>query len=383
MDSSRRGSNFIFASFICNNSAAYYCLDTEEITKKNTHVFAGMGESIKLRRIAMIIPEPIHTVSTLIDQYHEDNQEPPRPHMGASMLGHSCERWLWLNFRWVVQEHFPGRILRLFRRGHMEEVTVVSDLRAAGLDVSGLQNHVKFGSHVSGSTDGIVSGVPESPNKKHVLEVKTHSKKSFDSLVKDGVEKSKPMHFIQMQVYMLGLGLERALYYAICKDDDRIYTERVKLDKALAEKYVERGKRIALSDRMPPPLSADPSWYECKFCPAHSFCHKGETPKKFSCRTCAHATAKEDSTWRCEKHDADGIPVEFQRQGCDQGVVHPDIVPWDYTMIDYKVLWDTPWGEILNGEDAYSGSEVLANPKACATGIADEFRAVFGARVVG
>lgn len=335
----------------------------------------------------MKIPEPQNTIVNLIDQYHESKQSDKRHHLGASQLGHPCERYLWLNFRWVVSEKFKGRILRLFRRGHNEEATIISDLRAIGIDVRGAQTKVNFDSHVSGSADGVaLSGVPEAPQKKHVLEFKTHSLKSFNDLSKKGVEKAKFQHYIQMQVYMLGLEIDRALYVAICKDNDEMYTERVRLDKALAQKYVDRGRRIALDDRMPPPLSTDPTWFECKFCPAHSFCHKQERPKQFGCRSCAHATPKEDSTWRCEKHEADGIPVEFQRKGCDSGVIHPDIVPWKYTAERDYVIWHTEFGDIAQGEpdaNIYAASEVLANPEACAKGLGDELRDRFDAKVVG
>lgn len=220
----------------------------------------------------MEIPEPTHTVAAMIDKAHEDRRGKPRPHMGASLLGHSCDRWLWLSFRWAVQPVFPGRVLRLFRRGHREEETIMSDLRGAGIKVRhlGAQERVDFGSHVSGSIDAIIDGgVPAAPEKPHIGEFKTHSLKSFNDLCSKGVEKSKPEHYAQMQIYMHGTGIDRALYLAICKDDDRIYTERVRYKAGVAEALVERGKRLALSERMPPPISNDPSWYQCRFCPAH------------------------------------------------------------------------------------------------------------------
>lgn len=342
----------------------------------------------------MKIPEPDNSITALIDKYHESKQEGPRPHLGASMLGHPCDRWLWLSFRWAVQEKFPGRILRLFRRGQMEEATIVSDLRAIGMDVrgtTGAQQRVDFGSHVSGSMDGIIEhGVPEAPKARHVVEFKTHSKKSFDDLEKHGVEKSKPQHFGQMQVYMHGTDIDRALYVAVCKDDDRIYTERVKYDKAMAEKLVERGQRIALADRMPEPISSDPSWYQCKFCDAHEFCHSTKTTKHVNCRTCAHSTAKDDSTWRCERHDADGIPVEFQRQACDSHVLHPDLVPWQRKdgLDDWTAVYVIEGRNVANGEgDAhvYTSREILANPKMCSLGdeYVEELRQEFGGRIVG
>jgi hypothetical protein len=325
----------------------------------------------------MKIPESEYTIQALIDKHHESIMEEPRPHMGASVLGHPCDRWLWLSFRMAVVERFPGRILRLFRRGQDEETKVVSDLRAIGMSVQNTgtnQARVDFGSHVSGSVDGIIEyGVPEAPDTKHILEIKTHAKKSFDNLLKDGVEKSKPMHFVQMQMYMLGMKLDRALYVAVCKDDDRIYTERVKLDKTVAKKGVERGHRIATADRMPPPLSADPTWFECRYCAAHEFCHKTKLTKEVNCRTCSNSTAKEDSTWHCLEYDVT-LDFDNQKAGCEAHILHPDLVPWQHKVMGNDVIWITPEGDINNGiksANTFSSREIVANHKVCAS--PDEF----------
>lgn len=334
-----------------------------------------------------------YTIAELIDKHHETHQEPPRPHMGASQLGHPCDRWLWLSFRWAVVEAFPGRILRVFRRGQNEEAQIVRDLRAIGIDVQrtgAQQSRVDFKCHVSGSIDGIAeSGVPFGDGKRYVLEFKTHSKKSFDHLEDNGVEKSKPMHYAQMQVYMLGTRIEQALYVAVCKDDDRMWTEIVKFDKNIANSLVERGKRIALSDRMPEPLSADPSWYQCKFCPAHEFCHKTKTTKEVNCRTCAHSTAQPDSTFTCERHENEIIPVDWQRSGCDVHVLHPDLVPWKMQegSDEWTAIYIIDGKPVANGEQSettFTSREILANPKMCAN--ADEFVQEFrkdGGRITG
>ena len=279
----------------------------------------------------MKIPEPIHSTIAAIDAWHEAQTEPPRPHMGASMLGHSCDRWLWLSFRWAVQEKFPGRVLRLFRRGKLEEDIILDDLRAAGCVLRepppGEQHRVSLGSHVSGSIDAIIeSGIPESPNKPHIAEFKTHSKKSFDALERDGVEKAKPQHYVQMQTYMHGTRIDRALYVAVCKDDDRLYIERVRYNRTDAEKYISRGQRLAIVDEQPPPLSDNPTWYECKWCAAHDYCHQKSATVPKNCRTCRWSTALPNSTWRCERHDSEEpIPVEFQRIGCDDYELHDDM----------------------------------------------------------
>ena len=342
----------------------------------------------------MEIPEAENSIVALIDKHHESKAEPPRGHLGCSQLGHACDRWIWLSFRWAVQPKFPGRILRVFRRGQNEEATIVSDLRAIGMDLrmtGTKQQRVDLGSHVSGSLDAIIeSGVPEAPKKRHIAEFKTHSKKSFDDLAKQGVQKSKPEHFVQMQLYMHGTEIDRALYVAVCKDNDEIYTERVRYVKEVAETFIRRGHYLAQSDRMPPPISTDPSWYQCKFCDAHEFCHSTKLTQHVNCRTCAHSTAKADSTWRCERHDADGIPVEFQRQACDSHVLHPDLVPWQQKdgLDDWTAVYVIDGKDVANGEgDAhvFTSREILANPSACANPSEQllELRDQFDGRIVG
>ena len=141
----------------------------------------------------MKIPPPQHTIAALVDKHHESLQERPRPHLGASQLGHHCERWLWLNFRWAIAERFSGRMLRLFRRGQMEEDTIIADLEAIGIQFESTQARVKFGCHVSGSADGVIrEGVPGAEKKRHVAEFKTHNKASFNAVEKKGVKESKP-----------------------------------------------------------------------------------------------------------------------------------------------------------------------------------------------
>jgi len=305
------------------------------------------------------IPIPINTTAALIDAHHQSKDQGARYHLGCSMLGHPCDRWLWLSFRWAVIEKFEGRMLRLFRRGHNEESTILADLVSIGVKIISTQARVNFGSHVSGSVDAIIENLPEASKTRHLAEFKTHSRKSFDELGKGGVEKAKPMHFVQMQVYMLGLGLERAFYYSVCKDTDRIHTERIKFDEEIAKKFVDRGRRIASAERMPPPLSTDPTWFQCRFCAAHNFCHETKLTKEVNCRTCALSTAKSDSTWHCAKWDTI-IPNEAQKAGCASHVLHPDLVPWEMRdgeefgaryVIDDEV--------VLNGEDGVSSKELV------------------------
>lgn len=331
------------------------------------------------------LPKPLNDLAAQIDRAVESQTDKPRPHLGCSIAGHHCERWLWLSFRWAVREQFSGRMLRLFRRGQREEEIIVSDLKRVGIKIGGDQTRVDFGCHVSGSVDGIIdSGVPGAMQKRHVAEFKTHSKKSFDDLCKNGVQKSKPMHWAQMQLYMMGLQIDRALYVAVCKDDDRYYTERVKMDQEAAQAILERAQRIALSDRMPPPISTDKTWYQCKFCPAHDFCFESKLTKQVNCRTCAHSTATDKSDFHCAKWDA-VIPYEHQITGCDAHVLHPDMVPWDLVpdeSTEFVAAYRVDGKVLLNGEGHFASSELIAGREACADEIVQLIRERFDAKVI-
>ncbi len=324
-------------------------------------------------------------IPALIDAAVALNQESPRPYLGVSQIGHTCERWLWLSFRWAVQEEFDGRMLRLFARGHREEPELRRLLEQIGVVFSQkAQERVHIAPHVYGHIDDIAeSGVPEAEKTAHLVEYKTHSKKSFDALAKEGVKSSKLQHFVQMQLYMHGLKLTRALYVSVCKDDDRIYAERVRYDKACAEYYIDRAKRVVSAPRPPEGRRRHgPSWYECKYCPAYEICYQSEPTKEVNCRTCSFSTPTDDGKWLCERHDAPGIPVDFQRAGCDDHVLHEDLVPWEQMPTDHPhvAVYKIGDGEAANGRPGgkvFSSKELLRNPEACASGLVQAVREAF------
>jgi hypothetical protein len=319
----------------------------------------------------MNIDEPAHSTKIEVNKMMESKIDEPRLHLGCSLLGSECDRWVWLQFRWAVKEKFSAETLRLFRRGKAEEAFIVSDLENIGIKLANNNLEVNFGCHVAGTADGIIEGgVPEAPKSRHVLECKTHSLKSFNDLEKNGVEKAHPKHYVQCQLYMLGHNVNRALYYSVCKDDDRIHVERLRLDKGFAEKQVTRGHRIAMSERMPPPLSTNPTWYKCKMCAGHDFCFTSKLTKEVNCRTCAHVTPKEDSTFECALWDAQ-IPNDHQLTGCECHVLHPDLVPWkqlpsnDSCIAIYEIDGKKV-GNGKSGKGIFSSIDLINNPSICA-----------------
>jgi hypothetical protein len=307
------------------------------------------------------VPEPIHTTVGLIYQaYESDADDGNRPHLGASLIGHACERFLWLTFRWAGAKKFPGRMLRLFETGQLEEARLTANLRRIGVQVhdvtpDGKQWRVSdLGGHFAGSMDGACVGLPEAPKTWHVLEYKTHSDKSFNDLAKNGVRKAKPMHFAQMQTYMGYTGMERAMYLAVNKNTDDIYSERIEFDPVEFGKLKARAERVINANEPPLRCSNDPSWFVCKMCDFHSLCHGEEAPA-VNCRTCAHSTPEldGDSRWTCQNFNGNDIGLDAQREGCPSHRYIPILLERFATMKDAvngDVVYATEHGDFVNGD---------------------------------
>lgn len=275
--------------------------------------------------------------AAIFEQYERRGEsEKQRTYLGASVVGRPCARALWYAFRWADKEKFDGRTLRLFQTGHMAEARFTADLRAIGVKVhdidpsSGRQfGFESLGGHMKGHMDGCATNVPGGGQKWHVLEFKTHSSKSFADLKKSGVRKAKPEHWAQMIWYMGKSGMDRALYLAVNKDNDDLYSERVEFDQVEFERIEARAEGIIFGQKPPPRISDDPKYYACSWCPFNAVCHSGKGFKK-SCRSCVHSTPERDGNarWSCAFYKEREIPVDVQRVGCDAHLPLPFLVTY-------------------------------------------------------
>lgn len=281
--------------------------------------------------MAALPPPPSPTIDAIYRAYESRAGNGWREHLGASIIGGECERALWYSFRWASKAAHTGRILRLFETGQLEEARLVENLRAAGVTVldkdpdTGRQWAVKaIRGHFGGSMDAVALGLIEAPKTYHLVEFKTHGAKSFADLKKRGVAQAKPAHMAQMQVYMHLSNLERAYYLAVCKDTDELYSERVKPDEPLALRLMAKAARIIDAARPPPRISADPSYFLCRFCDHAAVCHEGARPPR-SCRTCLHSTPVENGRWSCARTDLE-LTRQVQEAGCLLHLYIPDLV---------------------------------------------------------
>jgi hypothetical protein len=240
--------------------------------------------------------------------------------LGSSFIGEECVRQIWLSWRGFAREQFEGRMLRLFETGHLQEARIVEDLRRAGFAVWDKREdgrQFEFGDptgHFITKVDGIIKDVPEH-EKPHVLEIKTHNKNSFSSLVKKGVQEAKPTHYAQVQISMALGGFTRALYVAVCKDDEQFYVERVREDAVEQEKLKAKITKLTEARLRPAGISDDGSSFGCKFCSMKAVCVKEAEPLRH-CRTCAMCTPGAEGKWVCELNK-ETLSINRQRLGCE------------------------------------------------------------------
>lgn len=256
-----------------------------------------------------------------------------RSHLGASVLGHQCEQYLWLTFRWAWTEQFTeretesalvheGRMLRLWNRGHLEETRIITWLKKAGWRVTdidkatGKQIRMSFAEgHGGGSLDSELEH-DMFPTVLFLGEYKTHNTKSFGKLVYDGLEMSKRQHWGQMCIYGRKRNIRFGIYIAVNKNDDAIEVFVVELDWGLADMLLAKGEAIILSQQPREKLSDNPAYFECKWCSFFPICHEGAKVEK-NCRSCRHAQPVAGGKWHCNEPTINAqIPDDFIPKGC-------------------------------------------------------------------
>ena len=254
-----------------------------------------------------------------------------RSHLGASQIGRECAREVWLRWRWSFIKRFKARIIRLMNRGHLEEARFLSMLEMIGVHLDmpadgGQERISDHGGHYGSALDGVLWNVPDLPGEWMLGEFKTHNTKSFTGLVVDGVKRSKPAHWDQMQSCMGRRGIHICLYFAVNKNDDDIYCEIVRYEHSDEQVVRDKAADIITRRDAPARISDDPSNMACTYCDAHQRCHfPDQAPVFVNCRTCRHSVADIPSgTWGCELLNVE-LTKELQLAGCAQHDPIPDL----------------------------------------------------------
>lgn len=292
-----------------------------------------------------------------------------RNHLGASLIGRECSRYLWYVFRWCHHHKFDGRKQRLFNRGHREEDRFIEWLEGIGAkvwthdfqakplyyiaednsfywqedipaqaqelavrvtDEAQFKLAQKLGfefpqyrisdcsGHFGGSLDAIIQ-LPEWYGiAEPVLgEFKTNGTGAgFNKLGSDGMPVAKPEHYAQTSTYGKKYGFRWCLYFNINKNDDSLHVEVVKLDHNLGERNIAKAERIIMSPTPPERISNNPTTKTCQYCDMKEICH-GNRPVEKNCRSCAMCQPIDGAKWFCHTYQQE-VPAHVIAVGCDQ-----------------------------------------------------------------
>jgi hypothetical protein len=274
-------------------------------------------------------PQQLKVVSTAmvkaVDAAIEaDNTEGYRSHLGASVIGNECLRYLFYHFRWMHREVHSGQMLRLFQVGHGLETRVRYWLTQIGFEfIDNLPNgeQIRFSDlseHFGGSVDGIFIAPRWGITEPTLLECKTSKTGSeFDNLDKKGMRDTKEQHYIQNSVYGKGLNLRNVLYVCENKNDSDWFFELLPLDMQVAENAYKKASFVIFETTTPPrKISEKRNFFKCNMCSMRGLCHDGVTPD-VNCRSCQNATPAPEGQWLCN-HWGQIIPKDAILNACSE-----------------------------------------------------------------
>jgi hypothetical protein len=203
--------------------------------------------------------------------------EPPRRYLGASIIGHSCSRFIALAYRGVPTLAPPDRGLRIFATGHTLEALLADWLRRAGFDLRTVDpaTDEQFAFHdgaLAGHADGVIVSGPDLGGHLSypaLWEAKGLNDKSWNNFAKRGLQAALPTYYGQALALMHYLGLKCCLFTALNKNTSELYCEPVTYDLIAARQLIERAAEIIVGSL---PALPDAPLGICNNCPYTALC---------------------------------------------------------------------------------------------------------------
>lgn len=208
----------------------------------------------------------------LIDDALVSRDEPPRNYIGASSIGHRCERKIWYDLH--QKKEISPRLQRIFDIGHALEEVMKQWLDEAGLLVkdSGYRYVCKEFPHLSGHIDCLI----EVDGETYVCDIKTCKHSVFRQVVKNGVKKEFETYYAQLQCYMGMSELSHAVLFVLDKDNADLFAEVVTFDPVYYEGLIYKAKKIWSTPAIPPKINKSPMFFVCQMCSHKMVCHSGD-----------------------------------------------------------------------------------------------------------
>lgn len=282
-----------------------------------------------------------------INDWCEKNYESGhRRHLGGSLIGRPCSRQLWYSFRWAKKSDFnsydeegnitrtAGQTMRLFQRGHKEEISFTEYLEGIGCRLEFTpENQARIsdvGGHFGGSLDnvgylpsryGITDRILfefKTANMANFNKIKRKIKKNdFAGIVKPVFPDVFPIYWSQVCIYGYKMQLKYVFFMIVDKNTDELHLEIVELDWEHGKTMLDKAAMIVTAKSAPPKISLHQTFFECRWCDFKNVCHNKELVDK-NCRSCIHSTAADDKKWTCDlaPEGSNTIPENVIALGC-------------------------------------------------------------------
>lgn len=217
-------------------------------------------------------------INELVDDglKRKNNSQERRTYLGASAIGHDCERQMLFELAGAMREkQFGAATLRKFDLGHVLEGMCKGWLIDAGFDVKqrdrsgNLYYYEQLDGRFKGHVDGVIVDGPAVPTLKYpcLWEHKGVGNATYSKVKREGLKKASPGYYAQVQIYMGYLGLDQCLFTVTAAEDGEQQHLIVEFDQERAQYYSDRAVRVVKSlvvgELLPRPFK-DQSFWICQ-----------------------------------------------------------------------------------------------------------------------
>jgi len=228
-------------------------------------------------------------INSFIDAAIDVQRDEKRTYLGASVCGEPCDRkvqYMYLAAQDEVERpKFPARVKRIFERGHALEAMCRRWLSDAGFvfdkPSSGISD---FDGKFQGHEDGVIRGwAPRIVGDAcpialpSVWEHKAMKDDQWKKLQKEKLKKFSSTYHGQVMIEMHYMKISQTLFSATNANTMEIYHEMIPYDASEAAMIMAKIARVFDATHLGellPRISADNSYYLCKYCPFYNICWK-------------------------------------------------------------------------------------------------------------
>ena len=227
-----------------------------------------------------------HIDAHFVRENKQEAEDAPRPYIGASGIGNVCPRAIQLEYIWQRFGNlpegpgdWPAHIVRTFKAGHVFEDMAAAGIIGGGFDLSQYADVATkkqhgfsvWGGQFRGHVDGLIFNGPVPLPFPLIWECKALNDNGTEKVLSEGLMKSKPGYYAQVQINQLMLGIHSPTWFTIInKNTSKWYHTLIGHDPKFARELYAKAEYIFATTeagRLVPRPYNDPMEFQCRqFC---------------------------------------------------------------------------------------------------------------------